>query len=535
MQQKDEFLKALTENNSQEIERLLQTELDPSFDDNYAICFAAENGFKDIVALLINDKRVDPMVSKAKPLWLAAINGHNAVVALFLFNNFDSRIYTNYKELILRENKNSYSFSQSPLIWAVENEFSNVVQLVIEKDSESYGPFQEAYILAIKKQQCAIVELLLDDDRVSPDKPEQTLQGKTPLVLAVETRNQELIQLLLNEDRIDPSQKENKAFNKACELGYSDIVKLLRDHKLKPYYKSLKFENKESSRTITWKGLYLAIKNKHTDLAMDLLEHPKAPIQQAFVWAAQEGNEALVKFLLETKHDVINPQYSKSLSLRMACEYGHTLVVKQLLQDGRALPQALGNQAIRMACEKGHFEVVELLLVDERVNPCARENKALRLAASRGFDKIVALLLQSPKMDLNNGGIEAAQEAIGYASYVTYWPVIQVFINDARLNLVGLLYKALNKNCQNILALMLKQLPCKYVDYIEQLEKPKRHKTPQATSWKASILLNTCGLFQLADSPFPKELMHLIAQNVISAPNKDDAQTDPEAQKPSYS
>jgi ankyrin repeat protein len=255
MKQKDEFIKALEENNSDAIKVLLQTDFDPGFDDNFAICLAAEKGFKEIVALLINDTRVDPIVSYAKPLWLAAQNGHTPVVELFLFNNFNPRIYTRHHGIGFDKN----NWSQRPFLWAVENGFTEIVQLFIERDlgqEDGFSPypssyssldkkniFQEAYYLAIKSQKVAIVELLLDDDRVSPDEQEQQYNYITPLVLAVQTRNQELIKLLLDEDRIDSSKDSNAAFNKACELGYDDIVEFLLSNKVKPYYQKPEVSN----------------------------------------------------------------------------------------------------------------------------------------------------------------------------------------------------------------------------------------------------------------------------------------------------
>ena len=155
-----------------------------------------------------------------------------------------------------------------------------------------------------------------------------------------------------------------------------------------------------------------------------------------------------------------------------------------------------------------------MLLSDERVNPAARENKALRLAASRGHDKVVDLLLKCPKVDLNKRGYEAAENAINF------WPVIALFIKDARLNLDGLVSKARSQNNYNIIFLLFRHLPWSFDTLLLKLNKGSPIYQNDERRLIASKLLNTCGLFQLAEPALPQDVNKVIAQFMIKVSNE---------------
>ena len=55
----DQFIEELVKN---EIIFLLGTGIDPSMLDNWAIGYASENGYTEVVQLLLADSRVDPSI-----------------------------------------------------------------------------------------------------------------------------------------------------------------------------------------------------------------------------------------------------------------------------------------------------------------------------------------------------------------------------------------------------------------------------------------------------------------------------------------
>lgn len=58
--------------------------VDPSAQDNMAICVAAQHGHLDVIKLLLGDPRVNPAVKQNFPLRLAAQYGHYDVVLYLL-------------------------------------------------------------------------------------------------------------------------------------------------------------------------------------------------------------------------------------------------------------------------------------------------------------------------------------------------------------------------------------------------------------------------------------------------------------------
>jgi hypothetical protein len=66
------------------VERLLQDNVDPSANKNYAIQCAARNGHLAVVERLLQDKRVDPSADQNFAIQNAAYNGHLAVIERLL-------------------------------------------------------------------------------------------------------------------------------------------------------------------------------------------------------------------------------------------------------------------------------------------------------------------------------------------------------------------------------------------------------------------------------------------------------------------
>ena len=59
----EDFKRAILNNDELSVEMLLQREeIDPSADDNWAICQASEKGYANVVEILLADPRVDPSV-----------------------------------------------------------------------------------------------------------------------------------------------------------------------------------------------------------------------------------------------------------------------------------------------------------------------------------------------------------------------------------------------------------------------------------------------------------------------------------------
>jgi ankyrin repeat protein len=81
-------------------------------------------------------------------------------------------------------------------------------------------------------------------------------------------------------------------------------------------------------------------------------------------------------------------QASKSEALRNASEFGHTKIVKLLLENG-----ARNTHAISVASKRGYLKIVKLL-IKNGANIRANKDEALRWAYSDYQTRIVKLLLK---------------------------------------------------------------------------------------------------------------------------------------------
>lgn len=82
--------------------------------------------------------------------------------------------------------------------------------------------------------------------------------------------------------------------------------------------------------------------------------------------AIRENNVVFVEVLL----NFVDPSFDSNWAICMASAYGHTEIVRLLLQDGRVEPTAIANYPIRWAATYGYLEIVKLLL-ERRVYPVA--------------------------------------------------------------------------------------------------------------------------------------------------------------------
>src|SRR3990172_6985980 len=87
--------------------------------------------------------------------------------------------------------------------------------------------------------------------------------------------------------------------------------------------------------------------------------------EKPMVNAILSKNVDVVSVLIKAGYD---PTINNNYSIRLAVRYGHTEIVRLLLQDLRVDPAVDNNYAIRIASSEGHTEIVRLLLQDPRVD-----------------------------------------------------------------------------------------------------------------------------------------------------------------------
>jgi hypothetical protein len=126
--------------------------------------------------------------------------------------------------------------------------------------------------------------------------------------------------------------------------------------------------------------------------------------------ASENGHEAVVKLLLETKADVNVQDNDGGTALYLAARHGHEAVVKLLLEakaDVNVQDNYVGVTALHRAALNGHEAVVKLLL-EAKTDVNVRNDygmTALYLAARHGHEAVVKLLLEA-KADVNMQDID---------------------------------------------------------------------------------------------------------------------------------
>ena len=123
-------------------------------------------------------------------------------------------------------------------------------------------------------------------------------------------------------------------------------------------------------------------------------------LQDEFLDACKTGDLATVQRLLTNpKLDPANGEYGSAWyqePIKYATMFGHTEVVRRLLQDPRVNPRNVPFAAIVSA---GHTEIVRILLQDGRANPVYLDKTTLLYTALwRGYLKIVRLLIDDPRV-----------------------------------------------------------------------------------------------------------------------------------------
>jgi len=104
------YLKYISDNDVNKIEKLLKSGWDPSVNNNTSISVASDYGYLEIVKLLLQDDRVDPTTSDYHPLRWSIINNHLEVFKTLLSDNRVDPTYNNNALLRLAFNNERWKF-----------------------------------------------------------------------------------------------------------------------------------------------------------------------------------------------------------------------------------------------------------------------------------------------------------------------------------------------------------------------------------------------------------------------------------------
>jgi ankyrin repeat protein len=274
-----------------------------------AIQIAAENGFEEILRMILNDPLYDPIYNCRYAMEYASQNGHVAIVRLLLSD----------KHTYIGSNNKS-------LMHATTNGHVEVVRLLLaDKRIDPSRGSDNVIINASSHGHVDIVRMLLADNRVDP-----AAEDNSAIRDAVVNGHTEVVRLLLADKRVDPSDCDDIAIHTATEKGYVEIVRLLlADSRVNP-------ANECNNNS-------------------------------AIERAALDGRTEIFKLLLADKR--VDPSIEGAdAAIVYASSRGYTDMVRMLLEDKRTIPSHNNNMAIKEAIKNHHIDIVKMLSDDPRIN-----------------------------------------------------------------------------------------------------------------------------------------------------------------------
>ncbi|KAK1485584.1 hypothetical protein CCUS01_03724 [Colletotrichum cuscutae] len=279
---------------------------------------------------------------------------------------------------------------------------SNFVWTFEDKDEDEYGYEDEAIIVASRRGQTAVVSLLLSHG-ASADT--ECRAGQFPLLVAAHHGHEETVEVLF---RNAPQMVERtgmdglSALDIAVDMGHHGVaVRLLRQrNQFETTWETVRRAAEEGEVELVEAILYASLETA------DLVDEGESLCQRTFLWAAQEGHEAIVALLLDTGEVDADgtDQYGQS-PLSWAAREGWEGVVGLLLMldvDANRTDQ-YGQSPLSWAVREGHEAIVALLLDTGEVDVDIRDQYGytpLLRAVQHGHEAAVNLLVGRGSADV---------------------------------------------------------------------------------------------------------------------------------------
>ncbi|XP_067661816.1 serine/threonine-protein phosphatase 6 regulatory ankyrin repeat subunit B-like [Haliotis asinina] len=288
------------------------------------VMFAAEEGHKEVIELLINHRADLSIIDKGgnNILHIACKNGHIDVVQyLFSLNSLDINSRGRKK--------------RTPVMFAAEEGYKKVIELLINHRADlsiidNVG--NNILHIACQSGHIDVVQYLLSLN--SLDINSRGRKKRTPVMLAADHGHKEVIELLINH-RADLSisgKGGDNILHIACQSGHIDVVQ---------YLLSL---NSIDINSRGWKK--------------------RTPVMSA----AKGGHKEVIELLINHRADLSISGKGGDNILHIACQSGHIDVVQYLLSLNSLDINSRGRKKrtpVMFAAKRGNRDVVELLVENE--------------------------------------------------------------------------------------------------------------------------------------------------------------------------
>ena len=232
-------------------------------------------------------------------------------------------------------------------------------------------------------------------------------QGMTGLMLAARYDQEDLLRLLMsNSTNID-----NCDFNGwtplmyACLGGSENCIRALLAARANVH---------KIEKTHGWNALIVASQHCNVEIIAKMLVTFGCQVDSCddagytpLMWASANGNEKMVKILLEYTKDVDARTHDEQLTaMIMAAKSGHDMIVRRLLTNKANInaTSKSGVTALIMAVSGGHLTVTQTLLRKGADIDCCLEESGmtpLMIACEYGHVDIARTLLKNKFVDVN--------------------------------------------------------------------------------------------------------------------------------------
>ncbi|KAI8837469.1 hypothetical protein BJ741DRAFT_648637 [Chytriomyces cf. hyalinus JEL632] len=437
---------------------LKRSSIDPNLDSSKFLYSAAENHHYLVVSILLRDPRSTPdetTLSELLIILCKAVDRPDSSDLGHLRGGLEKKeAKVGAVELILaRPGNHPTAKNNEALRLAALNNSPTILDLLLS----------DPRIPTIPKHISALFHVL----RISPMKPfekdgrirvEQYVQqistdqlksclpfvmqnksvSELCILAAVGLKNDELLGLLLEVPGVDPASSDNAALEKALRIDHMTAFSKLLDKMIVPpvrivniavdLFKLSAIQILVDCSHLRWSADVLeepvinAAKRGYIDILRLLLAHAKTHkidfnLNTALLQSCKMGSLVVVNELL--KESNIDPNCESSGPLRNACTLNHADIVKALLEDGRAKPDA---HMLVTAVNMDHQMVVAFLVGDERT---PIETNAIMGAAQLGRKEIMEAILISPFLS-SEVWLACSERAIGNATLYQHRQVLKL-------------------------------------------------------------------------------------------------------------
>jgi ankyrin repeat protein len=382
------FIKAVANNDVTLYEELVG-KVTVNAKDNLALRLACLNGHVEMVNKLLAFPLVDPNAKKGEALYNAAVGNHKEIVEILLndkrsdnlYNSgaFEAAVQKNHTEIakMLFETSNFDETNSSVLVDALKNDNTELYSLMIS--NSAFNPrVEDSFALryAVRKGDIEMARNVLGRSNPNANKSEA-------LRIAVENSNFNMVELLLSNQFTIANFDDDFCLVKAVNNSRTDIVSLLlKDNDKRKTVWKINVRGKEG---IVFRA---AIAESNYELLDLLSKHDPEGLSRAV------NDESLMRMVIDGHIDTLKRCFPKEKNtkefLLVAAEKGHKEIVEFLI--GESLSGI--DEALVVAINYRRKDLARFLF-EKGANPSYNNNQALTQAQDNLWSDLVESFLKS--------------------------------------------------------------------------------------------------------------------------------------------